>query len=231
MSKMLTILIAILVLVSSFLVIRYAKDSYKLLPFDEKNPLKQTSNFQDWKEFNHTDGRFNALFPVLPQHVTDKIEDPLTKEPRKYDMYAAADEHGTGFIISTITFPDKVDESNSDAILRSAVNDVLSRNKENKLKMTKAGKFLNSSSLDFALENKEVTVAGKAILHGNILYVLSMADKTSDFNVDELNFFVNSFHILDEDVVPLKPQKAVTKEPIKTSTLPKSDKKLPTPKE
>lgn len=231
MSRMLTILIAILVLVSSFLVIRYAKDSYKLLPFDEQNPLKQTSNFQDWKEFNQTDGTFNALFPALPQHVTDKIEDPITKEPRKYDMYAAADENGTGFIISTITFPDKVDDKDSDVILRSAVNDVLARNKENKLKMTKAGTFHNSNSLDFALENKQVTVAGKAILHNNILYVLSMADKTNDFNVDELNFFVNSFHILDEDFAPLKSQKPVTKEPIKASAQPKSDKKLPPHKE
>lgn len=231
MSKMLTILIAILFLVSSFLVVRYAKDSYKLLPFDEKNPLKQTSNFQDWKEFNQIDGRFNALFPALPQHVSDRIEDPITKEPRKYDMYATADENGTGFIISTITFPDKVDDHDSDIILRSAVNDVLARNKENKLKMIKVGKFHNSNSLDFALENKQVTVVGKAILHNNILYVLSVADKTSDFNVDELNFFVNSFHILDEDSLPLQSQKPVTKEPTKASRQPKLDKNLPTRKE
>ncbi|MBA3815819.1 MAG: hypothetical protein H0X29_04730 [Parachlamydiaceae bacterium] len=202
MSKMLTILIAIIVLIGSFLAIRYAKDSYKLLPINEKNPLKPTSNFQDWKVFSQTDGTFSALFPVLPQHVVDKIADPITKEARKYDMYAAADEQGTGFIISTITFPKKVDKQDAEVLLKNAVNDMLARNKENKLKKSTIGKFQDSDSLDFELENKEVTVAGKAILHNNILYVLSVADKINEFNVDELNFFMNSFHILDQNSTP-----------------------------
>lgn len=214
MSRMLTILIAILVLLGSFLVIRYAKDSYKILPFNEKNPLNAKSNFLDWKEFNQTDGTFKALFPVLPQRVTDKIADPLTSEPRKYDMYAAVDELGTGFIISTITFPTKVDSRDVETVLRSAVNDMLERNKDNKLKMTKIGKFSGADSLDFALENSQVTIAGKAILHNNILYVLSMADKTGDFNANELNFFVNSFHII-EGVESQKPPKPATIEPMK----------------
>lgn len=224
MSKIMTVLIAILVLIGSFLVIRNVKDSYKVLPIDEKNPLKSISNFQNWKQVDQTDRTFDALFPAHPQHVIDKIPDPITKEPRKYDMYAAADEHGTGFIISTITFPEKVDDKDIDAMLKRAVNDVLERNKENKLKMTKAGKFQNSDSLDFVLENKEVRVAGKVILHNNILYVLSMADKTDDFSSDELDFFVNSFHILNETPEFLKLQKPPMMKPNKVDNTPDSHK-------
>lgn len=212
MSRMLTILIAILVLLGSFLVIRYAKDSYKTLPLDEKKSLNPPPNFQEWKEFNQTDGTFVAMFPVLPQHVTDKIPDPITNEPRKYDMYAAVSDQGTGFIISTITFPEKVKE-NIESILRSSVNDMLTRNKENKLKMTKLGKFFGSDSLDFSLENNEITVAGKVILKDNMLYVLSMADKTDEFNLEKLNFFINSFHIRDENNKHRKQQKLPAQKP------------------
>lgn len=224
MSKIMTILIAILVLLGSFLVIRYAKDSYKILPFDEKDPLKSglnasSTNFQDWKEFDEPDGTFDALFPILPQHVSDKIADPITKEPRKYNMYAAADESGTGFIISTITFPQSIDAKDIDTVLRNPVNDMLSRNKDNKLKMSKVGKFNDHDTIDFALENNDVTVAGKVILYKNVLYVLSMADKTSTFNMDELRFFLNSFHMHDKGSGQVKVQKAKI-EPIKP---PKAD--------
>jgi hypothetical protein len=216
MTRLTTILIAILVLIGSFLFIRYIKDSYRLLPFNEKNPLdagsnKPLSNFLNWKEFNHTDGTFTALFPVLPQHVTDKIADPITKESRKYDMYAAADENGTGYLVSTTTFPEKIDPKNVEIVLRSAVNDMLSRNKDNKLKITKAGKFNDSDSLDFALENNQVKVAGKAIIHDNILYVLSMADQSADFNNEELTFFINSFQILEKDINSQNPKSPPSK--------------------
>lgn len=227
MSRTLTILIAILVLIGSFLMIRYAKDSYKILPFDEKNPLNSPNNFQDWKEFSESDGKFQALFPVLPQHAADKIADPITKEPRMYDMYASASDSGAGFIISAITFPEKIDQKDVNDVLRSAVNDVLARNKENTLNMGKVEKFNDLDSLDFTIENKEVKVAGKVILHDNMLYILSMADKASDFDHNKLKFFINSFKILDK-APPLPVRKKLPKNEFLKQDL---NKKLPLQKE
>lgn len=200
MSRILSILLALIVLVGSFLVIRYAKDSYKVLPINEKNPLlAQSSNFEEWREFSHPDGLFKALLPSLPQHVTDKISDPITKEPRKYDIFAAADEHGTAYVINIITFPNKMETKDIENAMLSVVNDMLIRNKENKLTMTKMGKLRNLRSLDFTLENGEVTIAGKVIFHDNTLYVLSMVDKTNAFKTKEFDFFVNSFDINDSN--------------------------------
>lgn len=194
MTRTLSILIALLVLLGSFLVIRYAKDSYKILPIDEKNPLTDaSSNFLNWREFRSPEGTFKVLLPSLPQHVADKVADPITREPRKFDMYATADENGTVYMISTTSFPNKVGDKNVEEVLRSVVNDMLERNKENKLKSAKLGSFRKSQSLDFALENADVTVAGKAFLQGNTMYVLSMLDKTASFKTAEFDFFVNSF--------------------------------------
>lgn len=194
MTKTLTILIALLVLIGSFLVVRYAKESYKILPIDEQNPLlAQPTNFQNWREFSSPYGNFKVLLPSLPQHVTDKIADPITKEPRKFDMFATSDESGTVYAINTTTFPNKIEDKDVEEVLRAVLNDMLQRNKANKLKSSTMGKFRNFRSLDFAFDNGEVTVSGKAFLHENTLYVLSMVDKTKAFKSAEFDFFVNSF--------------------------------------
>lgn len=218
MTRTLSILLALLVLIGSFLVIRYAKDSYKILPINEKNPLiGGQGNFQDWREFSSPSGSFKILLPSIPQHVTDKITDPVTKEPRKFDMFAVADDNGTAYMVNAITFPEKIDEKDAEDVLRNVVNDMLKRNKENKLKMADMGKFRDFRSLDFVFENNEITVAGKAFLHDKTLYVLSMVDRTNAFKNAEFDFFVNSFDASRTPTsipapAPLqKPQKAPAK--------------------
>lgn len=198
MSKTIIALIIFLVLLGSYLVIRYAKDSYKILPIKETNPLTtDSSNFINWRVFEAPEGNFKASFPTLPQHVTDKVADPITKEPRKFDMFASADENGTAYMISVTSFPDSVGEENIEPVLRSVVNDMLQRNKDNKLKMANLGTFRKHRSLDFSLDNGQITIAGKAFLIGNTMYVLSTIDKTDSFKAQEFDFFVNSFERLN----------------------------------
>lgn len=205
MTRTITVLIVLLVLISAFLVIRYAKDSYKILPIDEQNPLTaDSSNFLNWREFQPQVGNFKALFPTLPQHITDKVADPLTKEPRKFDMYVSADENGTAYTASITTFPNEIDEKNVEVVLRSVVDNILKRNKDNKLKYANIGNFHQHHSLDFSVDNGKVTIAGKAFLVGNTMYVLSILDKTASFKKQEFDFFTNSFDIVNpnEKLIP-----------------------------
>jgi hypothetical protein len=201
MSRILSIAIAIGLLAFAFLTIRSFKTTHQPPQTDSAKlalPANEASNFLEWREFAAPTGQFKVLLPALPQHATDKILDPKTQEPRKYDTFVSADDEGTAFMISTITFPRKLEEEDTDATLKSVVNDMLARNKDNKLKAMNFNKFRNHKALDFSLTNGELVVAGKVFAQGHTLYVLSMIDKAETFNPKELDFFVNSFDVTED---------------------------------
>ena len=209
MSRALSILILAIIVLGAYLLVKYVQDLYRVPPVTEVQTQVPTSaatpsavtevdpNYESWKEFTSPTGQFKVLLPILPQHATDKIADPKTKEPRKYDMYVAAKNDGTVFMISAITFPSGIAEKDSEALLTNVVNDMLARNKDNVLKMKQASAFRNFKALDFSIENGDIILGGKAFVHNNTLYVLNMVSKHGTFNLNEFNFFVNSF-----DVVP-----------------------------
>lgn len=210
MSRTLSILIAAIVLLGAFLFIRNMMDSHKTTvvdpttqqmsdePADPSLEIKQISHYENWKEFTPPNGNFKVLFPILPQHAADKILDPRTREPRKYDMYVAANAPGTVFMISAITFPNGIDERDQEDILSGIVNEMLARNTDNKLKMMEKGNFRNFRSTDFSIENGDITLGGKAFIKDNTLYVLSVIAKRGSFDVRDFDFFVNSFDLVND---------------------------------
>lgn len=210
MSRTLSILIAAIVLLGAFLFFRNMSNSHKtdiVVPTNQhlsegaNDPslgMKQISHYENWKEFTSQTGNFKVLFPILPQHATDKILDPKTREPRKYDMYVAANEAGTVFMISAITFPNGIDEKDEEDLLSGVVNDMLARNKDNQLKMMQKGNFRSFRSTDFSIENGDITLGGKAFIKGNTLYVLSVIAKHGSFDGRDFDFFVNSFDLINE---------------------------------
>src|SRR5690348_17259473 len=112
MSRTLSILILVIALLGAFLLFRNVPDSNKEgksasefpnLSKDKSRAVLDDSHYENWKEFTSQTGNFKVLLPILPQHATDKILDPQTKETRKYDMYVAANDAGTVFMISAIT--------------------------------------------------------------------------------------------------------------------------------
>jgi hypothetical protein len=196
MAKVLSILILLAVIAGTFFAVKYSKDSYELLPINQQEPMKEweedlAHNFQNWHEFTPPAGSFKVLLPGLPQHATEN------NATRKYDMYATTDDKGRAYMINAITFPINPKPGEEGQVLKDAVNDMIERSKENKLRMMQPGKLRQFDTLDFALENGEVTVSGKAFFHGNTLYILSMIDKTDQFNDKVLSFFINSFSAED----------------------------------
>lgn len=196
MSSSLKLLIALIVAVAAFLAIRFAITS---LPKQPDTPQENAasvnlSKLRGWREFKAPSGKFVALFPTLPQHVTDKVHD-ANGEIRKYETYVSADGVGPAFMLSTITLPNDDNKMQEDELLKSVVNDMLSRNKENKLQSMKTGKFRNLDAVDFALDNENVTISGKVFKEHNTLYVLSMINKDKLPHEEDLDFFINSFKI------------------------------------
>lgn len=208
MSRSLTILILLTTVIIGFFLIYNLKDSYKILPFKETpeeetsvkdlmngNP-EMTSN-RNWRLFVSPQKNFKAYLPALPQHTSDTILDSETKEARKYESFYVADDFGPAYMINTITFPRSVENESIDETLKSVVNDILARNKNNKLNNMKIGHTGKFKSLDYQLENNDVVISGKVIAHGDTLYVLSMMTKNDSFDQKNLDEFVNAFKILD----------------------------------
>lgn len=200
MSKTLTVLITVFIAIMAFQVMRHMQKPAAEIMSSSENSLPEAANntpteFHKWREFISPAGHFKALFPALPQHATDTFIDPKTKERVKYDTFVAADDRGQAFMISSIAFPRNIDDSNLEETLKGVINDMLMRNKDNKLKMMNMGNFRQFSGLDFSLTNGEVVISGKVFAHEDTLYVISLITKDEVSSAQELDFFVNSFSI------------------------------------
>lgn len=200
MSKLLTLFAALLIVTAGYLLFRQTRtDIATDTPVEVSKPkaAEKIPNLHEWREFSSDTGKFKVLLPTVPQHVTDMFADPKTREQRKYETFVAAGDNGSAFMISAITFPNNIDADNADETLKSAVADMLARNKDNKLNKMESGKFRNQRAIDFSLSNGDLLIVGKVFAHNNILYILSMINKADSFNPKELDFFSNSFDFND----------------------------------
>lgn len=214
MSRTLSLILALLVIIGALFAIRLFNDkSPAIAPIKNDIPPSSqvsTSNdvgFHKWREFSSQSGRFKVLLPALPQHVTDSVTDPETKEVRLHDTYVSADPQGLGFMISAIHLPKPVEPQKIESKLKEIVSDILARNKDNQLlKMNFEGPQ-NNRSLNFVLTNGDINVEGKVFVHDNVFYVLSMVNRADSFNQSEFDFFINSFDIQKESQTPNGDQK------------------------
>lgn len=212
MSRLLTLFAALLIAVTAYLLLR-GQESKPVISSQapiSTIPAKETTatavphspevpNFQDWREFTSKTGHFKALLPALPQHVTDTVTDPKTQQPRKYETFATAADNGAAFMINAITFSTPGEANAGEESLKAVVNDMLARNKENKLNTMNASTFRGARALDFSLSNGDVLIEGKVFAHDKTMYILSMINKKDSFNKKELDFFINSFDFVDDD--------------------------------
>ena len=137
------------------------------------------------------------MLPALPQHVSDNIVDPKTKELRRYETFVAADDDGEAFMISVITFSHNVEQEVGGDSLKAVIDDMLSRKTTNKLQLMNPGTLNTFKTLDFSIINGDRIIAGKAFAKGNTVYLLSMIDNNDRFKTHDFGFFVNSFEIVD----------------------------------
>ena len=203
MSRILTLLAALLVVIAAFLLLRNNtvnhKTSSPAQDAPDAKPVQNNAHFLTWREFEFKPGRFKVLLPALPQHVSDTVTDPKTKEPRKYETFATASDNGSAFIVNAITYASPFEAQANEDYLKEAVTEMLSRNTENKLNNMKAGTFRGRPALDFSMNNGDMLIEGKILTHHEVMYILSMLSKKEAFNKDELNYFINSFQFIDEE--------------------------------
>lgn len=196
MQKTLAWLAVILVAAMIFISVYFAKDAYEILPGMPPKPLaNEHMEAEGWYEFKAPE-KFKLLFPTMPQHASESIIDPKTKELKKYDMYVSEKGTGSIFMLTTITFPENKKFDNADDILKNMVNDMVNVNPKNKLENMKEGTFKNMKSVDFSIVNDDVHLQGKEFINGQTLYVLAAMEKKQSYSEKEVQHFFESFDIL-----------------------------------
>ena len=214
MSRILSLLVALILIIAAFMIYRAATGPYVENPQDTGTPqanveptqsVSSTSaapsspQFEKWREFTSGDAQFRVLLPSLPQHVKDKFNDPVTKEPRKYDAFVTTESGQPVFMISAITLPKELEKGDeTEKTLKATVDQIVSKNPDNKLQSTSMGEFRSIPAIDFSIANGNAKIGGKAFAYKNTLYILTMGNDKNSFNQSEMDFFVNSFQVVNK---------------------------------
>lgn len=155
-----------------------------------------TIQIQNWHEFTSPAGDFKVLFPALPQHAAETINDPKTQEQRQYDMYVSEKSNGAIFMISIIRMPNDSVTKLNEKMLPDVINDMMSSSPKSKLTKMEMGSFKGNPSIEYSFENDQVNVDGKAFIAGNSLYLLTNVAKKGDAQKQEFDYFTNSFQLI-----------------------------------
>lgn len=209
MARFLFILVVALIAGMSFLAVRYAKDSYKVLPMSDQaeNQLESTleseKDYENWQEFAPSSGAFKVLVPSTPQHVSDKTNDPKTKSARRDDVYIAEKKNGNVLMIHMITYEDQREAQGAEEdLLQNFMNDMLASNPQNKLVNSTPALYKGKKSLDFVIENETFNYDVRAFLHKNTVVVLSSVSRKPFHDIKDFEFFINSFEFIPTDHNP-----------------------------
>lgn len=161
---------------------------------------KNDSKHSTWLVFKPRSGLFQVALPHSPQYAKDFVPIPGTDQKRRYDMYASEDIDGTVFLISVITYPAEAVTGESSELLKQIVNELMKAKPDNQLISQKESSFQGHEALDFKFENKQFHVEGKAFKVDNRVYVLSHVTRKGDREIEDFNYFINSFELLNPTV-------------------------------
>ncbi len=156
----------------------------------------EADSLATWKEFIPRSDLFKVLLPYSPQYGKDYISIPNSDKKRRYDMYVAEKIDGTLFLISVISYPSEVDTSASDKILRQNLEELMHNKPDNRLVKLSDTIFQQDQAIEFSFENRDLHVEGKGIQDGHIVYMLSYIARKENFDPNEYQYFVDSFHLL-----------------------------------
>lgn len=162
----------------------------------EESESREKRNLATWKVFTPRSQLFKVSFPHKPQYAKDFIAIPNSDEKRRYDMYASEKVDGSLFLINVITYPSEVNTDPAEEILRQNIDELMHNKPDNRLTHMEKSSFDNLHAFDFTIENSDFFVEGKAILDGHIVYMLTYTTRDDNFDPEEYQHFINSFHLL-----------------------------------
>jgi hypothetical protein len=148
-----------------------------------------------WKEFHSTPGNCSMIFPVEPEHISEKMAMPNEGFELKYDAYISAADQQTVFMLLIAQYPDFVDESYAQMSLEGFLNGILTHNPGNQLLFADLLLVDGHEALDFFIRTGNVYFKGRAVMVKNSMYLMAMECEIPKYDEVRYKHFVNSFKI------------------------------------
>lgn len=148
-----------------------------------------------WKEFHSKPGNCSMIFPVEPEHISEKMAMPNEGFELKYDAYISAADQQTVFMLLIAQYPDFVDESYAQMSLEGFLNGILTHNPGNQLLFADLLLVDGHEALDFFIRTGNVYFKGRAVMVKNSMYLMAMECEIPKYDEVRYKHFVNSFKI------------------------------------
>lgn len=152
--------------------------------------------FSYWRTFKSKKDTFQVSLPLEPHYVKDYVEIPGSDKKRRYEVYASEKPDGTVFMVSVISYPEEVEMSNSEEILKNMVDELMQGRADTKLLDLKPTLYMNHEAYAFSMENSLVKMEGITFLINKTIYVLSYVVRNENYNAEEFDHFINSFKFI-----------------------------------
>jgi hypothetical protein len=202
MGRLILIIAVFMSLFAIYFAMDHYRDAYMILPV-ETSPTLKAAPFSDWREFVQSNNKFTVQLPVVPQNATETVSIPNSDKKRDYDMYVSEQLNGTIYLISLITYPKDFNTADESHLLHEIVDEMVKANPNNQLVEVKDETVQGQKAVGYTINNKEISVKGKAIAEGKVVYIISYMAKTPDFTQAEYEHFINSFKIGPAKVAPV----------------------------
>jgi hypothetical protein len=155
---------------------------------------------EEWRSFRSPSGRYVVSLPTPPQQAFESIPMPSSDEHIRYDMVLSLAKSGTICMVNIIDYPPSVDVSNADGVLANAIKEIVAGHQANRLVKNDKGIFYTFPGMDFVIVNQDATIRGRAILKGNSLFVVSVADHDPQVAEAVFTKLADSFVITDKEI-------------------------------
>lgn len=160
----------------------------------ELQEIKPAEAQSGWRHFLPSTGKFSVDLPVMPQQASEMINDAMTQQLRRYEMYVSEGADGTVYLINLITYPSDADMKDPQKLFKSFIDDLLASNPRNQLISSTSAAHQGLDGMEFKMKTQDAIMNSKMFLEGSTLYVLSKVSKTETDNGD-FDKFVSSFRI------------------------------------
>ena len=148
-----------------------------------------------WKEFHSKPGNCSMMFPVEPEHISEKMTMPNEGFELKYDAYISAADQQAVFMLLIAQYPEFVDESYAQMSLEGFLNGILTHNPGNQLLFADLLLVDGHEALDFFIRTGNVYFKGRAVMVKNSMYLMAMECEIPKYDEVHYKHFVNSFKI------------------------------------
>ncbi len=192
MGRFLATVASIALLGATVYLLTQSKQAYRVLP--DINQQAQVDPYGLWRNFEEPNHHFQAAFPVVPQHATDHIKDPMTKQVRQYDMYVSSQPDGSVFLIRVISYPQGVKVTHVD-LINSINYDLVQSHAGNQLLSSTDIKFAGHEAVKFSIASDPTHIEGVAFAEGANLFLLGVMANKDVFSPADYEHFVNSFKL------------------------------------